>query len=133
MQSNKAPKKTRKAAEHEVVPTPDASAASQVTAKPRTSRSSKVKKEAPETGQVKHHHKATAPLHAETASTASAPNARTAESPVESVRAAAAPSRIVTRAQIAELAYSYWVARGHAHGSAEEDWLRAEKELTLSR
>ena len=30
---------------------------------------------------------------------------------------------------IARLAYSYWEARGYHGGSAEEDWLRAEKEL----
>jgi hypothetical protein len=31
---------------------------------------------------------------------------------------------------IARLAYSYWEARGYAGGSPEEDWLRAERELT---
>lgn len=31
--------------------------------------------------------------------------------------------------QIARLAYSYWEARGCPDGSAEEDWLRAEREL----
>jgi hypothetical protein len=30
---------------------------------------------------------------------------------------------------IAQLAYSYWLARGCQGGSAEEDWLRAEQEL----
>ena len=30
---------------------------------------------------------------------------------------------------IARLAYSYWQARGSKDGSAEEDWLRAEREL----
>ena len=30
---------------------------------------------------------------------------------------------------IAQLAYSYWEARGYQGGSPEEDWLRAEKEL----
>ena len=30
---------------------------------------------------------------------------------------------------IARLAYSYWEARGCQGGSAEEDWLRAEREL----
>jgi hypothetical protein len=33
--------------------------------------------------------------------------------------------------EIARLAYSYWEARGGAHGSAEADWLRAEQELRL--
>jgi hypothetical protein len=30
---------------------------------------------------------------------------------------------------IAQLAYSYWEARGYQGGSSEEDWLRAEYEL----
>ena len=35
-----------------------------------------------------------------------------------------------TQEQIACLAYSYWEARGYQGGSPEEDWLRAERELT---
>ena len=31
--------------------------------------------------------------------------------------------------ETARLAYSYWEARGGSHGSAEEDWLRAEQEM----
>ena len=31
--------------------------------------------------------------------------------------------------QVAQLAYSYWEARGYQGGSSEEDWLRAENEL----
>jgi hypothetical protein len=34
-----------------------------------------------------------------------------------------------TRAEIAELAYLYWEARGFHGGSEREDWLRAEAEL----
>ena len=33
---------------------------------------------------------------------------------------------------IARLAYSYWEARGGDNGSPEDDWLRAERELTRS-
>jgi hypothetical protein len=33
---------------------------------------------------------------------------------------------------IANLAYSYWEARGRQGGSAEEDWLRAEEKILLS-
>jgi len=33
------------------------------------------------------------------------------------------------REKIAQLAYSYWEARGYQHGSAEEDWYRAETEV----
>jgi len=35
--------------------------------------------------------------------------------------------------EIALLAYSYWEARGHQGGSAEEDWLRAEQKLRDQR
>lgn len=31
--------------------------------------------------------------------------------------------------EIARLAHQYWLERGKQHGSHEEDWLRAEKEL----
>ena len=34
-----------------------------------------------------------------------------------------------THAEIAELAYSYWEARGGRHGSPWDDWFRAEEEL----
>lgn len=34
-----------------------------------------------------------------------------------------------THEEIAELAYSYWEARGGQHGSPWEDWFRAEREL----
>ena len=35
----------------------------------------------------------------------------------------------VQHEDIAQLAYSYWEARGCPHGSPEEDWFRAEMEL----
>jgi hypothetical protein len=34
---------------------------------------------------------------------------------------------------IAELAYQLWVARGRPHGSAEVDWLEAERQLAKAR
>jgi hypothetical protein len=34
-----------------------------------------------------------------------------------------------TQHSIAELAYSYWAARGYQGGSDREDWFRAEREL----
>jgi len=37
--------------------------------------------------------------------------------------------RVPTHAEIAELAYALWEARGRQHGAAVEDWLRAEREL----
>jgi hypothetical protein len=36
---------------------------------------------------------------------------------------------VPTHEEIAELAYSYWEARGGHGGSPWEDWLRAEREL----
>ena len=38
-----------------------------------------------------------------------------------------------THEEIARLAYAYWEARGRQHGSAEEDWYRAERELLRRR
>jgi len=35
----------------------------------------------------------------------------------------------IAHEEIARLAYSYWEERGYAGGSAEDDWLRAEREL----
>ncbi|HEY0760724.1 MAG TPA: DUF2934 domain-containing protein [Acidisarcina sp.] len=34
-----------------------------------------------------------------------------------------------TKEQIASLAEKYWTESGRPHGSAEHDWLRAEREL----
>ncbi len=43
------------------------------------------------------------------------------------------PDPIVSkRERIALLAYSYWVQRGRQGGSPEEDWFRAEREITLA-
>lgn len=36
---------------------------------------------------------------------------------------------LIEREEIARLAHAYWEARGCPHGSPEEDWLRAEKDL----
>jgi hypothetical protein len=33
--------------------------------------------------------------------------------------------------EIARLAYAYWEARGGHPGSAEDDWLRAERQLRI--
>lgn len=44
--------------------------------------------------------------------------------------AAAPASYKPTPEEIAQVAYLYWEARGYQGGSAEEDWLRAERELS---
>ncbi len=38
-----------------------------------------------------------------------------------------------TKDEITELAYNYWIQQGCQDGHAEEDWLRAERELTNSQ
>jgi hypothetical protein len=122
MQSTKPSKKTSKQANETVAAAQEVTVAADATSKPRASRSSKTKKSEPaETGTVKHHHKTVPPVITE-------PAVAIAEKP----KAGSAPKQ-VAHAQIAELAHSYWVARGCAHGSAEADWLRAERELLGSR
>ena len=37
----------------------------------------------------------------------------------------------LTREAIAQRAYFYWAERGYTHGSAEEDWKRAEADLAI--
>ena len=44
-------------------------------------------------------------------------------------RSFAEPVRTPSHEEVARLAYSYWEERGRRHGSALEDWLRAENEL----
>jgi hypothetical protein len=41
-------------------------------------------------------------------------------------------SAVSKREKIALLAYNYWVQRGCQGGSPEEDWFRAERELTVA-
>ena len=51
----------------------------------------------------------------------------TMESPEESVLAdSPAP---FSQQEIADLAYEFWLDRGCPHGSPDEDWFRAEREL----
>ena len=136
MQSSKPSKKASKQV-NETVTTAQEVNAAEVTSKPRA-RSSKTKKSEPtESGTVKHHHK-TAPF----AVAEPVVLEVTKEATLASV-AVPAPTRVeisttpsvqtVTQAQIAELAYAYWIERGCPHGSAEADWLRAERELLESR
>ena len=51
------------------------------------------------------------------------------ESAIAPSFAAAAPAPDPAFDEVAQLAYSYWEARGYQGGSSEEDWLRAEQEL----
>jgi hypothetical protein len=150
MQLNKASKKTRNIAEETKASAPEKSAAAEVTANPRTTRSSKTKKtESTETGPVKHRHNkvnsATSPDVAPTPAMDTRAAAGVSSSiivdavgvvapPLEKDNAVAFnPEVELPHEEIAKLAYSYWIARGHSHGGAEEDWLRAERELRQRR
>ena len=133
MQSNKASKKTRKITDDTVTATPDMSATGEATGNPRNTRSSKPKKiETAEMGLASHQHKAGFPSIGEPLTTegASAPKTLAAAA---SADVASSSARPVSREEIAKLAHSYWEARGYAHGSAEADWLRAERELGVTR
>jgi hypothetical protein len=48
---------------------------------------------------------------------------------MDSRKAPPVDRRTPTHGEISRLAYSYWEARGRQHGSALEDWLRAENDL----
>jgi hypothetical protein len=61
--------------------------------------------------------------------TSAPPEVREAENRV----ATAVAPREVTQAEVANLAYTYFAARGYEHGHAEEDWLRAEHELRAAQ
>jgi predicted chitinase len=47
----------------------------------------------------------------------------------ESASLEEAPIKLEMHKKIARLAYSYWEAAGCPSGSAEQDWLRAERHL----
>jgi hypothetical protein len=154
MQSNKTSKKTRTNANESSALPPEKVNPSEAAAKPRTSKSSKPKSETGETATVKMHRKATSiATQIDAAVEALAPKVEAVASKMEAViskietpvlaKSAAAgvsstpnplelaPSSMVTRERVAELAHAYWLARGDDYGSPEEDWLRAERELRL--
>lgn len=160
MQSNKASKKTRKNADETAAAAPEIGATAENKAKPRASRSSKTKKpEVNDAVSTNHHHKLSSSVAPEVVSgdtspvrTFAAAAAAGSASPEAAiidpvgVVAPATPTsqsnatavtdtapRSATREEIEKLAHSYWVARGYAHGFAEEDWLRAERELNGKR
>lgn len=63
------------------------------------------------------------------AAASKASDPETAPAPAEPVAEVVSPAA-PTYQEIANLAYSYWSARGYQGGSPEEDWLRAERELS---
>jgi hypothetical protein len=155
-------KKTSKNANEAIVNESSAAATAEVKAKPRAARSSRTKKETPaEVPSARGHRKsavivkhvpaAESPLVAKTFSEENdTPKAMSAAagSGFEFASPSAAiidPVGVVTPAvessvapqfsheDVAKLAYSYWIARGYSHGHNDEDWLRAEAELSGQR
>jgi Protein of unknown function (DUF2934) len=131
MQFSKTSKKTRNIADKTKATAPE-SAATEIAPSPRTTRSSKTKKtETTESAPVKHRH------NTENGRTMAVGSASVILDPAGVVTPAAeatisAKPELPSEAgheEIAKLAYTYWIARGYSHGSAEEDWLRAEREL----
>ncbi len=91
--------------------------------KSRAPKPSATKKTTSETGRAKHR-------------SASGPETLTISPAVESavidpvgVMTPSPEAQEATHAHISKLAYSYWIARDHAHGFADEDWHRAEREV----
>jgi Protein of unknown function (DUF2934) len=58
--------------------------------------------------------------------------ANVTEAPASEVEAVTVPvsATAPTEEQVAKLAYSFWADRGYQGGSPEEDWLRAEQQLS---
>ena len=52
-----------------------------------------------------------------------------APQPEVATAVAPAPAAPPSREAVARLAYAYWEAGGHLHGSSLDNWLRAEREL----
>jgi len=146
MQSNKASKKTRKIAEEPAAAASETSVAGKPSVRSSKSKASNVDKaEISDLGSGNHRHKVDSiapvePVIAEEAETKSMAatagahftNPLPAPSQSESL-SDKNTARQATHEEIAKLAFSYWIARGGVHGSADLDWLRAEKELTGSR
>lgn len=128
MQSSKTSKKTRQSAEDTVAAVPETVSAPELKSKSRASKSSSAKKESSDTGRVKHR--------AASATESNGASRAAVDSPVidpVGVMTPAPKEQEVSQANIAQLAYSYWIARDYAHGFAEEDWHRAERELKSKR
>ncbi len=63
------------------------------------------------------------------ATKAAAPKRHSKAIPATEQSAASVPANSLDSREVAQLAYSYFVARGYQHGSQAEDWFRAEREL----
>jgi Protein of unknown function (DUF2934) len=130
MQSNKASKKTSKIAEESTTSPADINAA-ESTSKPRSARSSKPKSETGETTSAKRHRKAQPAVPAEETQRTNE-TVIPVETPVVAAPVSSTDSVEFSEDQVRELAYRLWVERGQPHGSHNEDWFRAERELAVT-
>ena len=91
-----------------------------VPAEPKKRRSAA----APKTTAVKHTHTTKKPVPQEV-------DAAVPIAPAQAVTNVVthAVTHVVTHEDVAQLAYSSWVARGCQGGSPQDDWLRAEQQL----
>jgi hypothetical protein len=132
--SNNKTKRTRKSAEESATAPSEGSAARvEDNAKPRQKRTTEKATES--AAAVTNHRKATKKASQTIPQTVPAVEPVVARQSVAAEPSAARPGqkpRIVTREDIASLAYSYWENRGYQGGCSVEDWLRAERELRRS-
>lgn len=84
-----------------------------------------------ETASLSHRHKVVSPASEVVEPTAPQAEVRESENKVLAAAVGTAHAREVNPAEVASLAYSFFAERGYEHGHAEEDWLRAERELRL--
>lgn len=82
-----------------------------------------------ETASLSHRHKVVSPASEIVEPASPQAEVRESENKVLAAAAGTAQAREVSSGEVSNLAYSYFAARGYEHGHAEEDWLRAEREL----
>ncbi len=63
---------------------------------------------------------------------ASGPSSKTEVAQASETNQEALSSTVSKTEKVAVLAYAYWLQRGCQGGSPEEDWFRAEREITLA-
>jgi len=137
MQSSKTSKKTRKIGQEPVAAVQESStpAPEMMNSKSRASKTSETKKKTGDTGRAKHRN---ATVAEPVVDSPVIDPVGVMTSPTDVQESAPAPvetsfPREVSHEHIAKLAHSYWIARDYAHGFAEEDWHRAERELNNKR
>jgi hypothetical protein len=123
-------KRTRKAVEETKAAAPNSAASSEEPAKVKRAPAAK-KSQSDAVPPVKHRgsaKRAAEPI-AGQVTTEAFPSVPEPLAALSAAVGSSGRSVAVDQSRVAELAYSYWEARGRQGGSPEEDWLRAEAEL----